>query len=241
MRRKVILSIILPAYNEETRIRDTLNSLLSSFSQETEFIVVDDGSTDQTPWIVSKAAKENPQIRLLEHPQNQGKGAALRSGFEIAQGDVIAFFDADGDIPTQDLKKLWETLKENIQLDVVIGSKRKKGSQRLGFSLPFRKLLARLGNGLIQLLLLPGIKDTQCGVKIFRAHVLEMCMPKTRQRKWSFDIELLSLITQNRFVVKEIPIQWHDLGDTRVKRRDYILTLVDILKIFWQHRILRRI
>lgn len=226
------LSIILPAFNEGPSIVATLLALLGTFDQDTEIIVVDDGSTDSTQALVRDLQKRDSRIRVLQNEGNQGKGYSLRKGTKEARGDVIAYLDADGDISAGECQRLVRLLEIDEQADMIIGSKRLPGSLKEGSSLWIRRWLAKAGNLVIQALLVKGIQDTQAGLKVFRGSVVKPLAAKTKMKRWSYDIELLALAQKARCRIREEPIQWAERGITHVRFFDYLKTLGEIARIY---------
>lgn len=238
-----LVSIILPAHNEALTIAATLQDVVRTFTDASsprpdavELIVVDDGSTDETADTVRRLQPSYPQIRVMHHDARRGKGYSLRCGIEAAGGELVAFLDADGAIPASECKKLLDGLEAHPELGLVIGSKRLKGSTRIGAPVLSRLLLRRLGNALVRRLLVPGIRDTQCGVKAFRGSVIKSLSRSTMMEGWSFDVELLALAYRAGYVIREEPITWRETPTSHLRPLDYLKTLGDLVRIWWQIR-----
>ncbi|MFZ5424750.1 MAG: dolichyl-phosphate beta-glucosyltransferase [Patescibacteria group bacterium] len=236
-------SIVIPAYNEESRIISTLTqtiNFMNSFSDAFEIIVVDDGSSDSTVDIVSKYAKERSNIKLIQN-SHKGKGYAVRTGVLNALGEYILLSDADMATPIEELKRLHVWMKDS-DFDVVIASREGVGARRN--KEPFiRHLMGRIFNMMIRLLLVPEIQDTQCGFKlfkkkaaydIFRRLVLygENAKELKHPRVTAFDVEVLFVARKLNYRIKEVPVTWtYDAGTKVNKIRDSIVNFIDILTI----------
>ena len=204
------LSVVIPAYNEAQRLPDTLTVIkeyLAKQSYSAEVLIVDDGSTDDTVALVKKIMKNFSQLRLIENKHNQGKGGVVKQGMLAAKGEHRLFMDADNSTPLSELPNL---LRHLPQSEVVIGSRYlEKGSIKVKQPLK-RRIISRTCNIIIQLLLLPGIKDTQCGFKLFSAEAATQIFPKLTMTGWSFDIELLTVARKVGYSIKEVSVEWHD-------------------------------
>lgn len=228
---KTLLSIVIPAYNEELRIGNTLDqitSYLNSQPYSKEIIVVNDGSLDKTALIISQKQKSVPYLRLISNP-HRGKGFAVKTGMNLSQGDFALFTDADNATPIKEAQKLLKALKSGA--DVAIGSRSIKGSKVERQKPPFRRLAATLGNWLIQLVVLPGIGDTQTGFKMFRRKAVKEIFSKQTLDGFSFDIEILYLARKNGFQIAQVPIHWTHEKNSRLKIKDFLKVLIDVFKI----------
>ena len=200
-----MLSIIIPAYNEEKRIVPTLNSYLKFYKKNTEFIVVNDGSTDNTEKVIKNFIKKHKNLRLINQ-RNQGKGAAVINGMRNAKGNIIAFTDADNATIPEQFNKI---LKYITKYDVVIASRHIKGAKMNRKEALIERITGRGFNLLVRSWLGLKVQDTQCGAKIFKKQVLNKILPKINPDKWSFDISLLYHAKKNNFKIKEVPIFWY--------------------------------
>lgn len=204
------LSIIIPAYNEEQRISETL-ILIKDYLQHQEYdaevLVIDDGSKDKTVEVVKKNAQSFPQLVLVENAVNKGKGGVVKQGMMLAKGEWRLFMDADGSTAITELPKL---LKEVADYQVIIGSRYLDPSS-VKIKQPLkRRLVSRLSNVVIQLGLLPGIKDTQCGFKLFSGEAAKRIFSKLEAERWAFDVELLTIARALGYKIKEVPVEWYD-------------------------------
>jgi len=201
------LSVIIPVYNEEEQIEKCVfelqkvldNSKLSSY----EIVIVDDGSHDQTYKILSSKFSGNKNIIVSSYSPNQGKGFALKHGFNLSTGDIVSFLDADLDLHPSHVLSLYSYMIEH-DFDLVIGSKRHPQSV-LNYP-PLRKLYSNVYYYLIKLLFGLPVKDTQTGVKVFKREVLDFVMPKLLVRQFAFDLELLVVAHMGRYRIGEAPI-----------------------------------
>lgn len=229
--QRPFLSIIIPAYNEEFRLPDTL-SQVGSFLEEqiysSEVWIVDNNSTDRTAEIIQEYSSRNTNFQGL-FEKEPGKGAAVRCGMLKAQGDFLFMCDADLSMPIKELNNFLPPQLEGF--DIAIASREAPGAVR--YDEPqFRHLGGRLMNGLIQLFALPGINDTQCGFKCFSATTAKDLFQHQTLSGWSFDIELLYIARQRGFTIKEIPIPWIYHQESKVNPfRDALKILLDIKTI----------
>lgn len=236
MNKKLYLSVIIPAYNEETNIRlgalDKVARYLEAQSFTWEGIVVDDGSTDNTPKLIDEFIKTNKRFFVIHNP-HQGKASTVITGMLAAMGDIVLFTDLDQATPINQVERLLPWFSKGY--DVVIGS---RSTRREGAPL-FRLIMARGFMMLRSLFLgLKGITDTQCGFKAFRAPVAKDIFSKLKlygkqkEVKGSmvtagFDIEVLFLAKKMGYKIKEVPVEWHYVETRRVS------PLVDSWKGFW--------
>lgn len=229
---KPFLSVVIPAYKEEKRLRRTLPEFLgfaSSFRMPVELVFVDDGSPDDTFKVIQKAIEGLKNARLIRMPINQGKGAATRKGMLSARGAFRIFADADNSTPIWQVEKLLEVADEKT---VAIGSRYVLGSQ-IKRKQPFYRVIGgRVLNFLIRIILLPDIKDTQCGFKLFPQRAVEEIFPKLRLTRFSFDLEVLSLAKALGYRIKEVPIEWEDSPHGTVDPvKDGLKLLLDAIRI----------
>lgn len=226
------ISIIIPAYNEEKRIVQTLRDVLDyqkRHSIEFECLVVDDGSTDQTGY-VSRTVGEG--IRVLRHEMNRGKGYSVRKGVRYATGDYILFMDADGATPIDQLENFLPYIEEKV--DVIVGSRNLRDSQRKIDQPIYRRALGRVANLLIQIFAVWNIRDTQCGFKCFRHDVAKHVFANQKIDGWGFDFEVLALSRKYGYSLQEVPIDWYHSGETRVRPiRGAMKTLIELFRVRW--------
>lgn len=197
------LSIIIPAFNEEKTIGEILRRIEAvSLPLKKEIIVVDDGSTDNTPEIASKFK----DVKILKNLLNQGKGAGLRKGFEAASGDIIIMQDADLEYDPNDYNKLLKPILEN-KADVVYGSRFRGETQRVLYFWHY------LGNTLVTLcsniFTNLNLSDTYTGYKVFRSHVVKEILPKLKSNGFSIEAELTARVAHGNFRIYEVPVSYY--------------------------------
>ena len=232
----VDLSIVVPAYNEEHRLRPTLDRLHAFLSQQPlryEVIVVDDGSKDDTCGVVEHAMTEIPHLRLLRQTPNRGKGAAVRMGMLGARGQIRVMCDADCSMPPEQLPRLLAPIQD-CRTEIAIGSRYAEGSKS-DVKQPFYRIWwSRLANKVIQRSLVPGVRDTQCGFKAFTAEAARDLFRRAKIDGWAFDLEILALARRRGFSIEEVGVEWTD------DRRSRINPLKDMWKVIREALVIRR-
>lgn len=226
----LFLSIVIPAHNEQNRLPATLEKIFRFLEQQTftsEVIVVENGSTDATYEIAQQFAARHPNLRVIQ--SEKGKGAAVQRGMLAAQGDFRFMCDADLSMPVEEVVKFIPPALQDF--DIAIASREAKGAVR--YNEPsYRHLGGRGINFLIQTLILPGLNDTQCGFKCFRAEVAEDVFRRQTLMGWSFDIELLYIARRHGYRIVEIPIHWYHSSESKVSAlRDAVRMIQDIFLI----------
>jgi dolichyl-phosphate beta-glucosyltransferase len=228
-------SIVIPAYNESSRIRPTLDEILRYVKEhnwDTEIIVVNDGSRDDTAQIIREYGRLHPQIRLVENPGNHGKGYSVRNGMLHARGDVCLFTDADLSSPISEAQKLFDTIASGS--DIAIGSRWLRTELQTERQPLYRQLLGRIFNLVLRVVLGLNFADTQCGFKAFRREAAQRIFPLQRIERWAFDPEILFLARKLGFAVKEVPVVWAHSEGTRLHPfRDGLRMFVEVLHIRW--------
>jgi dolichyl-phosphate beta-glucosyltransferase len=211
------LSIVVPCYNEEKRLPRTIEQIeryLAGKGSVYELILVDDGSTDATRQIMDAAAKHNQRVRIQALRQNRGKGRALAEGVAAARGSEILVTDADLSTPIEELDKLQAEVRKGA--GVAIGSRALRAS-RVEISQPiYRVLMGKVFNLLVQVVLLPGIWDTQCGFKLFRADVAHDAFAQLTTDGFGYDPEVLYRAKQKGVRIAEVPVIWRNSAPTKV-------------------------
>ncbi|MBN1879437.1 glycosyltransferase family 2 protein [bacterium] len=228
------LSIVIPAFNEEHDIESCVTSIISYLEGEKlqfEILAIDDGSTDHTLEQIRKLSARDPRIRALTNGSNHGKGYTVRHGMLESTGQEVLFTDVDLSTPIREYLKLKEFLDQGA--DVAFGSRALAKSQLKKKQPWYRIYLGRLANKAIQAVVpaLRGIKDTQCGFKLFRGEVARRIFPLQRIERWGFDFEILHIARKYGYKVVEVPVEWSHSGDTRIRFRDYPRTLQELIRV----------
>jgi len=223
------ISVVIPAYNEAERLPPTLQKVvpyLEKLGMDWELLVVDNNSTDNTADIIKHFAEKQPRVKLIFQAE-PGKGAALHKGMLAAQGDIVLFSDADLSCPIEEEVKLREALYNGY--DVAIASRRLKDSI-VDKSLK-REAMSALFNWMVQLLALPGIRDSQCGFKAFKADVNKRLFAAGLVTGWAFDVEILFLARKCGYRIAELPVRWVQVEGSKVSAiKDAICMAIDIIK-----------
>jgi dolichyl-phosphate beta-glucosyltransferase len=233
MRPEPDLSIVVPAFNEEDRLEPTLRSYLGycrATARSVELIVVDDGSVDGTSHLVEQLAGEFPELRLIRLAENRGKGFAVRSGVVNARGRNVLFADADGATPFNEIERLEAALHDRN--DVAIGSRAIAARDVRVNAKLYRRIIGRVFHGMVETLTVRGVRDTQCGFKLFRGPVAHDLFSRMRMRGFSFDVELLMMAQRRGYRIAEVPVNWtHQPGSKVNLALDSMLMLRDLFII----------
>jgi dolichyl-phosphate beta-glucosyltransferase len=212
------LSIVIPAFNEARRLAETLRRIrdyAAGVGQTWEVIVVDDGSTDGTGAIVREFESSALATQLLVNPVNRGKGYSVGRGVLAATGEAVLMCDADLSAPIEEVEKLWPWLAQGY--DVVIGSRDLPDSVLDPAQPRFRRLLAAVFRTVRRRLLLPELRDTQCGFKLFRQAAARDVFGRRTVDGWLFDCEVLALAHEVGYRIKEVGIRWQNRPESRVR------------------------
>jgi dolichyl-phosphate beta-glucosyltransferase len=210
------LSVIVPAYNEELRLRESLPIILAYLNKQPytwELVIVDDGSSDRTT-DVARELCSGANVVLLRNQPNLGKGGAIKRGMLEAHGDFRLFSDADLSTPMEELDKFWPAVKEGYA--VVIGSRALPESDLAVRQSRSREFAGRLFNAFVQTFLVPGLLDTQCGFKLFSAKAANAIFPAQQLNGFAFDVEILMLARKQGFRIKEMPVRWVNSAASKV-------------------------
>ncbi len=227
---KPFLSIIIPAHNEERRLPQTLEQVVrfvASQSFESEILVIENASTDRTLAVGNEYASRHPQVRVL-HEEQPGKGRAVQKGMLAAKGAYRFFADADFSMPPAEIVHF---IPPEIDVPIAIASREAPGAVR--YDEPFyRHITGRVFNASIRTIVLPGLHDTQCGFKMFRADAAEHLFRRQTLMGWSFDVELLYIASLRGYPILEIPIPWYFNPESKVNVfRDSWRMFIDLLTI----------
>jgi dolichyl-phosphate beta-glucosyltransferase len=225
-----LLTLIIPAYNEERRLPRSLEQISAFVQQQTEpmeVIIVENGSTDRTTEIAEAYAARYPFARVLHSPK--GKGAAVRAGMMEGRGRYLFICDSDLSMPITEVRKFLPPLLE--QYDVAIASREGPGAHRYGEP-GYRHLMGRVFNLIVRVLAIPGFQDTQCGFKSFRAEVGKEVFAELTMTGWVFDVEALFIAQRRGCQVVAVPIDWYFDADSRIEPlRDTWRMFRDVLRI----------
>ncbi len=224
------LVIVMPAYNEAEHIKENLlkaSSIVSGFHHDFKIIAVNDGSKDATNEEIRKAAKEDSHIEFVSYPSNKGKGGAIKEGVKYAQGDYIAFLDSDLELPPIMLKDFLDALKSSDS-HIAIGSKLHKDS-KLHYPL-IRRIMSFGYYIMLKLMFKLNIKDTQTGIKLFKAEVIKPICENLTTTGFAFDIEILATASKKGYKIIEMPITLEFCRERREKSRMTFKTIVKVFK-----------
>lgn len=236
------ISVIMPAHNEGHHIYSNLKETYNVFKKTKRdfgIVLVDDGSTDNTFTESIRAAEEFGNIKVVRHNINNGKGNALKEGFNHCVGDYVVFLDSDLDLHPEQLHRLFKEMRDK-QAEVVIGSKYHPAS-KLDYPKQ-RKIISRIYSIILKILFGLPLRDTQTGLKIFKYEVLAKVFPKVLCKRYVFDVELLANVHRLGYKIAESPIiltyrsqrKWG-----RMRFKDLYNAGLDTLAIFYRMYILR--
>jgi len=231
---RIKLSVVIPARNEGKRIKPTLEDIDKYLEKQPymyEIIVVDNGSTDDTADVVHsyKDEVEHSAVYVLAEPC-PGKGCAVQRGVAKARGDYVVFMDADNATHISEMEKVWPKFEEGY--DIVIGSRRLPGSKLAKKQPWIRETMGRASNLLIRMLAVPGIKDTQCGFKVFTKKAAHDIFAVVTIERWGFDIEVLAVARKFGYKIAEVPVTWYHFESENIEGSSYTNTLSDLLSVW---------
>lgn len=233
-----MLSVIIPAYNEQQRLAPHLSHVLAYLHEHFpafELIVVDDGSTDQTASSVSTAFQNEPRARLISYQPNRGKGYAVRTGVLASQGEQLVFLDADLSTPIAEIPRALELLEE---ADIVIGSRDLPGADIRVPQPLYRRLASEIFKWIRYVMIgLWDISDTQCGFKAYRGPAARRLFALAQIDRFLFDVEILYLAQRAGLRILEIPVRWTDAAGSKVR---FWAGLVQTIRDLWKIRRLHR-
>jgi dolichyl-phosphate beta-glucosyltransferase len=228
------VSIVIPAYNEESRLAATLDRVLAYLGERGhphEILVVDDGSQDGTAALAERYASRG--VRLLRNPGNRGKGYSVRHGMLAASRPLVLFSDADLSTPIEELERLAAPVEAG-EAAVAIGSRAVAGAN-VEVSQPFyRVAMGKIFNRIVRLVALGGFADTQCGFKLFTREAAQAVFALQRFERFSFDVEILYIARKLGFRIAEVPVRWLNSPDTKVSPvKDSLDMFADLFRIRW--------
>lgn len=228
------LSIIIPAYNEEARLPDTLLKITNYLAQGKwtflEILVVDDGSSDHTVQVAENYAQNGCPVRVIRNDGNRGKGYSVKHGMLEATGEWRLLSDADLSTPIEELDKLWRAL-EKEPAEIAIGS-RALDRSLIGVHQPaFREKAGQLFNWTMRRLLGLNISDTQCGFKLFSAGAAREIFPRQKLDRFGFDAEVLFIGRKLNCSILEIPVRWNNVEGSKVSLWNGASSFLDLLRV----------
>ena len=228
------LSIVIPAYNEERRLPETLRRVreyLSTRPASAEVIVVDDGSSDRSAAVVEEWRSKFAGLRLLSNGRNRGKGYSVRHGMLEARGRIVLFTDADLSAPIEEADKLLAALGD---YEVAIGSRGVDPSLIEVHQSPLRELAGKVFNAVVRAVTGLDFTDTQCGFKAFVREHARIVFEQQRIERFGFDPEILFLAKRHGLRAIEIPVRWAHDPQTKVNMiRDSLRMFGEVLAIRW--------
>jgi dolichyl-phosphate beta-glucosyltransferase len=227
------LSVVVPLYNEAKRMGKALPLLARYFRGQdysVEFVLVDDGSTDNTVHLAWELLGHADDVRVIEERPNRGKGHAVKVGMLAARGEVVLFTDADLSTPPDEIKKFWRWFDEDY--DVVTGSRKMKGAVLERHQPLWRESMGKVFTWLTNRIATRDISDITCGFKCFTHDAAQELFSRSIIEDWSFDAEVLYIAQQHGLRIKEVPVRWHDERGTKVRVvRDAIRAFLGLIKI----------
>jgi dolichyl-phosphate beta-glucosyltransferase len=232
---EIYLSIIVPAYNEEKRVGKTLERLqhyLKRIEFTYEVLVVLDGPSDATRAVAGEMGRKWKDLRVLDRAVNRGKGYTVREGMLKASGQIRLFTDADNSTDIAHFEKVQPLFDQGY--DLVIASRNAKdtaGAQQVVPQAAYKRFIGQIGNRIVRKVAVPGIWDTQCGFKAFRAEVAERIFRQTTIERWGFDIEVLALAQALKYRIGIIPAHWINDERSHVRSMDYLRVLADTFAV----------
>lgn len=231
IKKNLDLSVVIPVFNEGKRLPKNLDKIISYLKKRnnSEIILVDDGSSDKTWEIIEGYQKKFKNIKAFKHHLNLGKGAAVKTGILKAGGKLVLMTDCDLSTPMEELESL---LKYSDNYDIVIGSRRLKEKKLGRMPEKYRTFLGDIYYELLRLVLLPSVKDTNCGFKLFSKKVIKPVFSRQLINRWGYDAEVLFIAHRLGFSIKEVPVKWTHFEGSKVKIVDAVLkTAAELLEI----------
>jgi len=234
--QQIYLTVLIPAYNEGKRLPQSLSIIegycRNNLDEPYELLVVDDGSVDDTPSMVREMQKQIPSLVLHQYPQNRGKGYALRAGMHLAGGRFILFTDSDLSTPIEELPAFLEKLNDGTP--VVIATRKSSGARVVQHQPFWREFMGKAFTWLSNLILGLNVSDFTCGFKAFEASAGKRIFALQKIRRWAFDSEILFLANKLGYAVQEIPVEWRDSPESKVRVvRDTVSSFASLFAIRW--------
>ncbi len=230
------ISIVVPAYNEQARLPDTIRRIQEYLSRSEwifyEILIVDDGSTDGTAAIAEEFERENPNVRLVRNPGNRGKGYSVRHGMLEARGEWRLFTDADLSAPIEELEKLWAAMTRDGS-EVAIGS-RALDRSLIGVHQPgLRESAGKFFNRVMRAVVGLPIADTQCGFKLFQGAASLQIFQRQTQERFGFDVEILFIAKKHGYRISEVPVRWNHVEGSKVGMLTGLHAFSELAAVRW--------
>jgi dolichyl-phosphate beta-glucosyltransferase len=230
-----LLSIVVPAYNEEQRLPSSLEQIVQFAAQQAfgiEVIVVDDGSQDNTAAIVDEVHQRSPFVRVIRNP-HRGKGYAVKTGMLAGSGEYLFLCDADLSMPIAEVLTFLPPRLGGY--DVAIGSREIKGARRYDEP-PYRHFMGRVFNLIVRIFAVRGFQDTQCGFKSFRHDAARTLFSLQTMDGFGFDVEVLFIAQRKGYRIVEVPIDWYHVANSRIDPvKDTLKMVRDVLRVRWNN------
>ena len=228
-------SIVIPAYNEGTRIPATLASVVQCVRARgwaAEVVVVNDGSVDTTSAVVREFARNAPEVRLIENASNRGKGYSVRRGMQEARGEVVMFTDSDLSAPIEEAERLFAAIEKGA--DIAIGSRWLESGRQTQRQPLYRQFFGRCFNAVTRMVMGLHFADTQCGFKAFTREAAQTVFHLQTIERWGFDPEILFIALKRGYRVQEVAVSWaHDERSRMSYLKDGMKMLEEVAIIRW--------
>jgi glycosyltransferase involved in cell wall biosynthesis len=223
------LSIVIPAYNEQKRIKSTLESLIKEFDGSCEIIIVSE-SNDKTDDIVKGFSNNSAFVKLLTSGKRLGKGGAFKKGVKYAHSEIVMLLDSDLPVPVSDIEKVVSMVRK---VDVAVASREVDGTKILVYPPLVRVFAGKAFSRIFNLLFKLNVKDTQCGCKAFKKEVLEKVLYSVESNGFEFDAELLFKCKRAGYKIREVPVTWSYKPDSKLNFfRDTLKMGSGVLKLW---------
>ncbi len=230
------LSIVIPAFNEERRLPESLRQLAAFCNalenRSWEALIIVEKSGDRTLDLANAAARRQANFRVVDTGVHRGKGAAVRRGVQEARGEILFFMDADLSVPLEEVTAFLRAFREHPEADLLVGSRKHTGSQILRRQSWLRQRMGEIFNWILRRVAGIRVRDTQCGFKAFRRPAARAIFARQQIDGFAFDVEVLLLAEQLGYVTRELPVRWINSPDSRVNIvRDSLRMFRDALRV----------
>ncbi len=227
------ITIIIPAYNEAHRIELTIE-IIDRYMNEKypsfEIFVIDDGSIDETPIVLSRLSKRFTSLKVIRHDFNRGKGFAVRKGVLSTTTELLLLSDADLSTPIEELERFIVWIEEGF--DIIIGSRAIEGSKIIVRQDWHREQMGKIYNLLVRAIVMKDFRDTQCGFKLFKSSAAKSIFSKSFINGFSFDVEILYIAKKLGYSIKEVPVTWANSKDSKISiLKDPIKMIYELFRI----------